>query len=171
MGDLLPSLLKSDVIFVSVPGLRGDVAIVKREQDKTIREAIKAIEAGATILVDNKAYTFDSKNTYNTGEKRLFQNLEAKGYNYSEITIGGVKIGTWSKSRTTQPKQGPQPGEQLDLFNQLSINPNQKFDKELAKKIQDKLEKLYPEIKLNISNTPVWEEGNNVLNQEQYNNK
>lgn len=335
----------TDVIFVSIPGLRGDAAIVKREQDKTIREAIKAIEAGATILVDNKAYTFDSKNTYNTGEKRLFQNLEAKGYNYSEITIDGIKIGTWSKSRTTQPslgtetaeqiysqlgsktqsenvkiagkdelsdikydpktfwskvvpeakgqfgdqiivayrgnrnntfeknykesstgvtignpfdfadetgtreeqgikstkkfihwmitgdnmgneqatpeyreaiindikngklknrniiyyqekgyathataldylinqydwnkattqpKQGPQPGEQLDLFNQLSINPNQKFDKELAKKIQDKLQKLYPEIKLNISNTPVWEQGDNVLNQEQYNNQ
>jgi hypothetical protein len=97
----------TDVIFVSVPGLRGDAAIVKREQDKTIREAIKAIEAGATILVDNKAYTFDSKNTYNTGEKRLFQNLEAKGYNYSEITIDGVKIGTWSKSRTTQPTTTP----------------------------------------------------------------
>lgn len=97
----------TDVIFVSVPGLRGDAAIVKREQDKTIREAIKAIEAGATILVDNKAYTFDSKNTYNSGEKRLFQNLEAKGYNYSEITIDGVKIGTWSKSRTTQPTVQP----------------------------------------------------------------
>jgi len=408
----------TDVIFVSVPGLRGDAAITKREQDKTIKEAIKAIEAEATILVDNKAYTFDSKNTYNTGEKRLFQNLEAKGYNYSEITIDGVKIGTWSKSRTTQApistgveissnakglaaaltnptelakskgnltqsypiefngktykdveaayqalkdksesitkptkensknyklmvdlikaklqqhsrlvseitKQGgstwvlssthqptnantvwetggknwfiealndaylstqpttaptviteikpeditfksnrletferqgdlesvkgygliikgqpnvdlftfkddsewviidnkskllipirggistkrdiakllsndltfhiskernrkllegigfnftqeQKPGDQLDLFNQRTINPNQKFDKVLAKKIQDKLEKLYPEIKLNISNTPVWEQGDNVLNQEQYNNQ
>jgi predicted NAD-dependent protein-ADP-ribosyltransferase YbiA (DUF1768 family) len=318
----------TDVIFVSVPGLRGDAAIVKREQDKTIREAIKAIEAGATILTDNKAYIDSS--SYNTGEKRLYQNLEAKGYNYSEITIDGVKIGTWSKSRTTQPTQAPGlpgpetkiniyagtgenaelsnfavrpfttssvaetdeditfntvegafqaaklgdtseellsweevdviekqlqkatgpeakaigkkikgldtqawdehsseimkllltqsfeqnpdalakllatgnatlthtqdktkwgkefprllmevreelrgtqkpgPGEQLDLFNQLNINPNQKFDKELAKKIQDKLQKLYPEIKLNISNTPVWEQGDNVLNQEEY---
>jgi hypothetical protein len=89
----------TDVIFVSVPGLRGDAAIVKREQDKTIREAIKAIEAGATILTDNKAYIDSS--SYNTGEKRLYQNLEAKGYNYSEIKIDGQLIGTWRK--TTQP--------------------------------------------------------------------
>jgi hypothetical protein len=92
----------TDVIFVSVPGLRGDAAIVKREQDKTIREAIKAIEAGATILTDNKAYIDSS--SYNTGEKRLYQNLEAKGYNYSEIKIDGQPIGTWRKATapTTQ---------------------------------------------------------------------
>jgi hypothetical protein len=110
----------TDVIFVSVPGLRGDAAIVKREQDKTIREAIKAIEAGASILVDNKAYTFDSKNTYNSGEKRLFQNLEAKGYNYSEITIDGVKIGTWSKSRTTQPTQPSTNVSEFDIADKLT---------------------------------------------------
>lgn len=45
--------------------------------------------------------------------------------------------------------QGSQPGEQLDLFNQRSINPNQKFDKELAKKIQDKLESGSSESSIN----------------------
>lgn len=45
------------------------------------------------------------------------------------------------------------------------------FDKELAQKIQDKLQKLYPEIKLNITNNPVWEQGDNVFNQEEYNNQ
>jgi len=88
-----------DIVFVSVPGKRGDAAIAKREQDKTIKEAIKAVEAGATILTDNKAYTDAS--TYNTGEKRLYANMETKGYNYSEITVDGQVIGTWSKS--TQP--------------------------------------------------------------------
>jgi predicted NAD-dependent protein-ADP-ribosyltransferase YbiA (DUF1768 family) len=93
----------TDVIFVSVPGLRGDATVVKREQDKTIKEAIKAIEAGATILTDNKAYIDSS--SYNTGEKRLYQNLEAKGYNYSEIKIDGQPIGTWRKATApiTQP--------------------------------------------------------------------
>ena len=87
----------NDIIFVSVPGKRGDKVIAKREQDKTIKEAIKAIEAGAIILVDNKAYTETSK--YNTGEQRLLKNLEAKeGYIYSEITVDGQVIGTWSKS-------------------------------------------------------------------------
>jgi hypothetical protein len=95
----------NDVIFVSIPGLRGDAAIAKREQDKTVKEAIKAVEAGATILTDNKSY-IDS-NKYNTGEKRLYANMEAKGYNYSEITVDGQLIGTWSKAiaPTTQPTE------------------------------------------------------------------
>lgn len=45
------------------------------------------------------------------------------------------------------------------------------FDKELAQKIQDKLQKLYPEIKLNITNNPIWEQGDNIFNQEEYNNQ
>ena len=60
-----------------------------------IQAAIKAVEAGATILTDNKAYTDSS--TYNTGEKRLYANMEAKGYNYSEVTVDGQLLGTWSK--------------------------------------------------------------------------
>jgi hypothetical protein len=91
----------SDVIFVSIPGLRGDAAIAKREQDKTIKEAVKAVEAGATILTDNKAY-IESSN-YNTGEQRLYQNMEAKGYTYSEITVDGQVIGTWSKETQKAP--------------------------------------------------------------------
>jgi hypothetical protein len=98
----------NDVIFVSVPGLRGTAEIAKREQDKTIKEAIKALEAGATILTDNKAYTDAS--SYNTGEKRLYKNLEAKkDYQYSEITIDGQVLGTWSKATTqasTSVKRG-----------------------------------------------------------------
>ena len=45
------------------------------------------------------------------------------------------------------------------------VQGKQTFDKELAQKIQDKLQKLYPEIKLNITNNPVWKQGDNVLNQ------
>jgi predicted kinase len=114
-----------DVIFVSVPGLRGDTTIAKREQDKTIKEAIKAVEAGATILTDNKAYT--DANNYNTGEKRLYANMEAKGYNYSEITVDNEVIGTWSKS--TQPiaveeteTNLPPAGAQLDMFDNFDAS-------------------------------------------------
>ena len=89
----------NDVIFVSIGGKRGSAKLQKSQQDRTIREAIKAVEAGATILTDNKAYTDSS--TYNTGEKRLYESMEAQGYNYSEVTVDGETIGTWSK--TTQP--------------------------------------------------------------------
>jgi len=34
--------------------------------------------------------------------------------------------------------------------------------------IQKKLQELYPEINLNITNKPVWEQGNDILNQEEY---
>ena len=50
-------------------------------------------------------------------------------------------------------------------------NKIKSFDKNLAQKIQNKLQKLYPEIELNITNTPVWEQGDNIFNQEEYNNQ
>jgi hypothetical protein len=115
----------NDVIFVSVPGLRGTAEIAKREQDKTIKEAIKALEAGATILTDNKAYTDAS--SYNTGEKRLYKNLEAKkDYQYSEITIDGQVLGTWSKA-TTQPSTQPVAQNSETIYAQLgdkTLTPN-----------------------------------------------
>lgn len=45
------------------------------------------------------------------------------------------------------------------------------FDQQLNNKLQTKLKELYPEIKLNITNTPNWEQGSNVFNQEQYDNQ
>ena len=97
-----------DVIFVSIGGKRGSVALQKSQQDRTIKEAIKAVEAGATIITDNKRYTDSS--TYNTGEKRLYANMKAKGYNYSEVTVDGQTLGTWSKSTQPTPTQ-PAAGE------------------------------------------------------------
>lgn len=44
--------------------------------------------------------------SYNTGEKRLYKNMEAKGYKYSEITVDGQIIGTWRKA-ITQPSTEP----------------------------------------------------------------
>ena len=60
----------------------------KQQQDRTIREAIKALDAGATLITDNAAYV--ESNPYNEGEKRLAANLKAKGYNYSEIIVDGI---------------------------------------------------------------------------------
>jgi alkylated DNA repair dioxygenase AlkB len=113
-----------DVIFVSIPGLRGDATVVKREQDKTIKEAIKALEAGATILTDNKSYIESSK--YNTGEQRLYKNLEAKGYNYSEITVDGQVIGTWSKTSTQPFTQQPAGVEVVSRYtiDDVKANPD-----------------------------------------------
>ena len=86
-----------DVIFVSIPGKRGDANIRKQQQDLTIKEAIKALNTGATILTDTKNYTDNSN--YNEGEKRLKANLEYFGFKYTEINGVGVwnKTGDFSK--------------------------------------------------------------------------
>jgi len=62
------------------------------------------------------------------------------------------------------------PNGSIEQFKSWISNRNT-FDKELAQKIQDKLQRLYPEIKLNITNNPIWEKGDNVFNQEEYNNQ
>jgi len=91
----------NDVIFVSIGGKRGDEQVRKKQQDKTIKEALKAIEAGATLITDNKNYVESSN--YNEGEKRLAKNLESKGYNYSEKTINNQILGVWSKNQSSKP--------------------------------------------------------------------
>ncbi len=65
-------------------------------------------------------------------------------------------------------------GEVADKRNQNEQNniSNTSFDKELAVKIQNKLQQLYPEIKLTITNNPKWEtESDNIFNQKEYNNQ
>ena len=71
-----------DVVFVSIPGKRGNEDVRHQQQDRTIAEALKALKAGATLLTDNKAYTENS--TYNEGEKRLAKALNDAGAVYSK---------------------------------------------------------------------------------------
>lgn len=83
-----------DVIFVSIPGKRGNEDVRHQQQDRTITEALKALKAGATLLTDNKAYTENS--TYNEGEKRLAKALNDAGAVYSEIQKDNQTIGVWT---------------------------------------------------------------------------
>lgn len=93
----------NDVVFVSIPGKRGDATIRKKQQDKTIKEALKAISQGATLIADNKSYVESSD--YNEGEKRLAKNLEYKGYTYSETTVDGNVLGVWTNNPNTIAQQ------------------------------------------------------------------
>lgn len=90
----------NDVIFVSIPGKRGNEDIRHQQQDKTIVEALKALRAGATLLTDNKVYTENS--TYNEGEKRLAKALNDAGAVYSEIQKDNQTIGVWVKPQQEQ---------------------------------------------------------------------
>lgn len=83
-----------DVVFVSIPGKRGNEDARHQQQDRTIAEALKALKTGATLLTDNKAYTENS--TYNEGEKRLAKALNNAGAIYSEIQKDNQIIGVWT---------------------------------------------------------------------------
>ena len=111
----------NDVVFVSIGGKRpaNNLELRKSQQDRTIKEAIKAIEAGATLITDNVNYIHYNSITkqqrpitmsieefrkenglYNEGEKRLYENLKVKGYNYSEQTVDGEVLGVWTNNST-----------------------------------------------------------------------
>lgn len=161
----------NDVVFVSVPGKRGTEVQQKTQQDRTIKEAIKAVEAGATILTDNKSY-IDS-NPYNTGEKRLYANMEANGYNYSEQTIDGQVLGIWNKNQPTdiKPKidSSNKSQEIRDLestiatYEKLLATPGTRdtgIAEQLLKRAKDKLFKLTQEQPIVEETKMVLKDGN-----------
>lgn len=49
--------------------------------------------------------------------------------------------------------------------------PQQKITDAEVEAMTEALVEMYPEIKLNITNNPIWEKGDNVFNQEEYNNQ
>ena len=86
-------------------------------------------------------------------------------YNYGELSYNEDNENTYV---VFEPEQIHILSSKADIegFKDF-VQGKQTFDKELAKKIQDKLQKLYPEIKLNITNSPVWEQGDNIFDQKQ----
>ena len=94
--------------------------------------------------------------------------------NYDAVDFGRIRDNkTWSEVvAITNPKNAVKLGSKQDIegFKKF-VQGKPTFDVELAQKIQNKLQKLYPEIKLNITNNPIWELGDNIFNQEEYNNQ
>lgn len=87
----------NDIIFVSIGGKRGNEITRRAQQDKTIAEATKALDAGATVITDNEEYTANSN--YNEGEKRLYASLKSNSnYEYKTMIVNGEKLGTWKKT-------------------------------------------------------------------------
>ena len=153
----------NDVIFVSIGGKRGNEAIRKAQQDRTIREAIKALEAGATLITDNAAYVESS--SYNEGEKRLAANLKAKGYVYSEVTVDGHLLGVWNKqairdvyektlnSMTNSPQQqstkdkvtteNTQGSSKQNVFSMMSNMKNPSFSSNIKGEVKPGVSELF----------------------------
>jgi len=58
---------------------------------------------------------------------------------------------------------------ELADLEQSTVEIKSNFNKKLAIKIQETLQNKYPEIKLNITNNPIWEQGDNIFNQQEFN--
>ena len=78
------------------------------------------------MITDNKSYV--DSNSYNTGEKRLAQNLTTKGYNYTEKTVDGQVLGVWFKGELNplrsewireQLKSGKHKGKPILYYKEL----------------------------------------------------
>ena len=61
--------------------------------------------------------------------------------------------------------------EDLGFTGAISLKSNLKNTGKTEQDLIDYLKKKYPEIKLNITNNPVWEKGPQILNQQEYNNE
>ena len=84
-----------DIVFVSMVGNRGSKKYQDINHQETIDLAMEALESGAVLITDNKEYTFNPENTYNTGEQLLWQTLNNYEYLYSQVTVDGVSLGVW----------------------------------------------------------------------------
>lgn len=61
--------------------------------------------------------------------------------------------------------------EALGFTGTISLESNLKNTGKTEQELIKYLQKKYPEIKLNITNNPVWEKGDNIFNQEEYTNQ
>lgn len=111
----------SDVVFVSIPGRRGDADVRHREQQRTIDEALRALDAGSTLITDNAAYVEESY--YNEGEKKLSEALKEAGAVYSERVVDGHTLGVWNKtnphsspSQTAEAEQHTQNPSKVEIY-------------------------------------------------------
>lgn len=137
------SYTSNDVVFVSVPGKRGNEDVRHKQQDKTIAEALKALNAGATLLTDNKTYTENSN--YNEGEKRLAKALNNAGATYSEIKKDNQIIGVWTinsnnlRSKNSKLKEnGTKEYKATDEFRRVQ-EASRKLSQEQISRMRERL--------------------------------
>ena len=116
---------------------------------------------------DNPKYAYTVQRTiefdtsFVPGEKNP---LFSKENNIKEVLEPSFPITPEEKENTSTTKLD-------DVSTEGTSDSDATIDQELNEKIQTVLTEKYPEIKLTVTNNPQWEEGENVLNQEDYDNR
>lgn len=185
--------------YPAIPMANDRNGIIKNLEKQIHQEATNAWDLGEVADVSNRGvgklineyYKSDVVSYYDEGTDLTFARVKVPEFlvdiYYNELSnIIKERREKWSSGLMEQSSFWDENGD-ADQYNSISttntnigskalgfkdfVQGKQTFDKELAQKIQDKLQKLYPEIKLNITNNPVWEQGDNVFNQEEYSNQ
>jgi len=71
----------------------------------------------------------------------------------------------------SNPKLANEVYKALGFQGNINLESNLKNTGKTEEELIEYLKNKYPEIKLNISNNPVWEQGDNIFNQEEFNNQ
>ena len=125
---------KNDIVFVSVNGTPS-----RENYTNTLKQAIAALEAGATLLTDSKEYL--EKSIYNKGEQQLAKNLLARGY-IRNTAKDQKDVGVWVKpviakvEEVAKQEDGTMTANKL--IEQNIITPSEVFVKNINNKIKCK---------------------------------
>ena len=146
----------------------------EQQEFNSIREQDE-FESSMKSKFFTNGYFKDINNIEKEGD--VLHTFSYNGVSYLYDTIGGVIKSSAPKDIDEYiQKNAPtinKPISELFSYNRLEQVEEEStlFNQELFEKIQQKLQQLYPEIKLTITNNPIWEHSDNVLNQEDFNNK
>lgn len=145
-GGTRTSFKAGETIMISVNG-KG-----RPNQAENLEKTKKAIDLALSQGV--KFFIADNENDANSnhnsvGEGAIRKYLLDKGLEYQPFNGVGLYI---NKSNN-------------QTFNQISNNNYYPLDLNLVKELQEKIQSLYPELGLNITNNPTWETDKNVFNQ------
>lgn len=145
-----PSILYRDLV-TEMPNIRQDVL-----QDEYVKQIVDSeyvqdsTDEEIALAAWSKAYTADFIEQFGDWQAAKVSNTDANGEPNLSALFKRDKV---------------KPGVS-ELFEQNPELANLKTKGKTEQELIEYLKQKYPEIKLNISNNPIWEQGSDVLNQE-----
>jgi hypothetical protein len=152
-----------DIVNTDTNEVVGTYRLQEQTDSNQKEEVVTGIEA--------KVIDFFTYDNYN--ERPPFEKDGIKLSNWKDIFKAKLQFARykdiWDYNRFIPNDNVSQITQQQGSVERFKdwINNRQKNEEELVEYLKQK----YPEIKLTITNNPIWEQGDNVFNQEEYNNQ
>ncbi len=156
--------------IISNPEFRGTLNIYKAGfLAKIINYIAKLFGYTKDISMEESNRASIIHETVNTFLKDLPYLTPSKGKSIYYDKVNNIKPGV-SELFESNPELANQIYEALGFQGSISLESNLKNTGKTEKELTDYLKNKYPEIKLNISNNPIWEQSSDIVkNQEEYN--